>query len=418
MSHFHYQQGQLWVEEVDLNTIAAAQGTPTFVYSRTAITEAYGRYTQALGDFPGQVFYAVKANGNLAILQCLAALGSGFDIVSGGELEKVLLAGGDPGKVLFSGVGKTRAEMRRALEVGIACFNIESLAEIDRLAAVAKEIGLVAPISLRVNPDVDAKTHPYISTGLKENKFGINMDAALAAYQRAATFDSLHIIGIDCHIGSQLTDTKPLLEACDRLLDLYDRLLACGIEVHHLDIGGGIGVVYRDEVKPSIDNYFAVLKQKLGQRPLSLYCEPGRSIVATAGVLLMRVEYLKENAGKHFAVVDAAMNDYIRPALYHAWQGIQNVQEHPKGETQRWDIVGPVCESTDFLGKDRELCLSEGDLLALMSSGAYGMVLSSNYNARPRAAEVLVNGSQWQIVRERESLQQLWANEKLLSDID
>jgi diaminopimelate decarboxylase len=275
-------------------------------------------------------------------------------------------------------------------------------------------MGKVAPISLRVNPDVDAKTHPYISTGLKENKFGINMDEAVAAYRHAAKFDSLRITGIDCHIGSQLTDTTPLLAACDRLLDLYDRLLECGIEVHHLDVGGGIGVVYRDEAEPSIDNYFSLLKQKVGERPLSLFCEPGRSIVANAGVLLTRVEYLKENAGKHFAVVDAAMNDYIRPALYHAWQLIQNVQTKPKGETRHWDIVGPVCESTDFLGKDRELTLSEGDLLAVMSTGAYGMVLSSNYNVRTRAAEVLVNGGDWQVVRERETLQQLWANEKLL----
>lgn len=414
MDFFHYHNGQLWAEEVDLNTIAQQVGTPAYVYSQAAITAAYRRYAEALGDFPGKIYYAVKANSNLAILQCLARLGAGFDIVSIGELERVLVAGGKAEHILFSGVGKTEAEMRRALAVGIACFNIESLPEIERLANVAKAMGKIAPVSLRVNPDVDAKTHPYISTGLKENKFGIAMDQALSAYQHAAGFPSLNIIGIDCHIGSQLLDAKPLLDACDRLLLLCDQLRASAINIQHVDVGGGIGVAYRNETPLAVAEYFTTVKQKIGARKLALYCEPGRSIVANAGLLLTRVEYLKENAGKHFAVVDAAMNDNIRPALYQAWQQIRNVSEHPSGESQRWDIVGPVCESADFLGKDRELTVSTGDLLALMSAGAYGFVLSSNYNARPRAAEVLVNGKQWQVVRKRETLTDLWAGESLL----
>ncbi len=413
MSAFHYRQQQLWVEDLSLSSLADSVGSPTYVYSRNAILEAYQQYASALGDFPGKVCYAVKANSNLAILQCLAEAGAGFDIVSGGELERVLAAGGRADSILFSGVGKTRAEMKRALDVGIACFNIESLSEIDRLAEVAASMGKVAPVSIRVNPDVDAKTHPYISTGLKENKFGISMEKAISAYQHAASLDSLNVIGIDCHIGSQLSDAQPLLEACDRLIDLCDRLEAEGISISHIDVGGGIGVTYNDEKTPSISDYFALLKQKIGSRPLALYCEPGRSIVANAGVLLTRVEYLKENAGKHFAVVDAAMNDYIRPALYSAWQRIQSVNVREGGETKSWDIVGPVCESTDFLGKDRELALQEGDLIAIMSVGAYGFVLSSNYNTRPRAAEVMVDGDRWQVVRERETLSHLWAGENL-----
>lgn len=414
MSVFNFREDGLYVEDTSLSAIAAEAGTPCFVYSRRAITEAYRRYADALGDYPGRVCYAVKANSNLAILQCLAELGAGFDIVSVGELERVLAAGGKPDGILFSGVGKTEAEMRRALEVGIACFNLESIAEIERLAAVAKSMDVVAPISFRINPDVDAKTHPYISTGLKENKFGIAMDEALAAYQHAASFSSLNIIGIDCHIGSQLGNSQPLLDACDRLLNLCDELEAVGIQLHHIDVGGGIGVRYKDEPIPSIADYFAALKAKIGNRGLALFCEPGRSIVADAGALLTRVEITKHNAGKYFAVVDAAMNDYIRPALYQAWQEIVCVDSSPQGEQQHWDIVGPVCESTDFLGKDRELCLQQGSLLAVLSTGAYGFVLSSNYNTRPRAPEVLVDGERWHVVRKRETLQQLWADEVLL----
>lgn len=408
MSPFEYRDGELHVEDVKLSQIAEQVGTPTYVYSRQALLDVYRQYVDALGDHPGTVCYAVKANSNLAVLNLLAEAGAGFDIVSGGELERVLKAGGSPDKIIFSGVGKNRAEMRRALEVGIACFNVESLPELDHLAAVAAELGKVAPVSLRVNPDVDAKTHPYISTGLKQNKFGIDIKQAEAAYEYANGLPSLRIEGIDCHIGSQLTDLSPLLEACDRLVSLHDRLAAKGITVRHLDLGGGLGVVYRDEVQPSIADYFARVKEKIGTRELAIFCEPGRSIAANAGVLLTRVEYLKETDEKNFAVVDAAMNDYLRPALYQAWQYIRPLREPAAGVAQKtWDVVGPVCESADFIGHDRDLALREGDLLAVMSTGAYGFVMSSNYNSRGRAAEVMVGESRFQVVRQREDIADL-----------
>lgn len=416
MDFFNYQNGSLYAETTDLHTIAEQVDTPCYVYSKAAFLHGYEEYAEALGG-NGMVCYAVKANSSLAVLNCLARAGAGFDIVSGGELERVLAAGGDPARIIFSGVGKTEAEMHRALEMDIACFNIESTAEIDRLAAVASDMGVVAPVSLRINPDVDAQTHPYISTGLKENKFGIDIAQAEAAYQYAAGFSSLAVRGIDCHIGSQLTDLSPLLEACDRLLALYDRLTELGLQIEHLDLGGGIGVVYRDETLPSIADYFATVRKKIGQRPLAIFCEPGRSIAANAGVLLTRVEYLKETAHKNFAVIDAAMNDYIRPALYQAWQHILPLRENPgDAPVKHWDLVGPVCESADFIGKDRELALQAGELLAVMSSGAYGFVMSSNYNSRCRAAEVMVDGDSFHVIRQRETLDDLMRGESLLPE--
>jgi diaminopimelate decarboxylase len=415
MNPFEYRNGELHVEDVRLSQIAEQVGTPTYVYSRQALLEVYREYVDALGEHPGTVCYAVKANSNLAVLSVLAEAGAGFDIVSGGELERVLKAGGSPDKIIFSGVGKTRAEMRRALEVGIACFNVESISEIDHVAEVAAECNQVAPISLRVNPDVDPKTHPYISTGLEKNKFGIGIHVAEEAYLYANSFPSLAVKGIDCHIGSQLTDVSPLLEACDRLLELHDRLLAQGIGISHLDLGGGIGVVYRDEKLPSIADYFAQVKQRIGDRKLAILCEPGRSIAGNAGVLLTRVEYLKVTRNKNFAIVDAAMNDLLRPSLYQAWQAIRPVVERTEGETQTWDIVGPVCESADFLGHDRELALEEGDLLSVMSAGAYGFVMSSNYNTRGRAAEVMVSGSRFQVVRQRETFADMIRGESVFA---
>lgn len=416
MNPFEYRDGELHVEDVRLSQIAEQVGTPTYVYSREALLAVYREYVEALGEHPGTVCYAVKANSTLAVLNVLAQAGAGFDIVSGGELERVLKAGGSPDKIIFSGVGKTRAEMRRALEVGIACFNVESLSEIDHLAEVAAECNRVAPISLRVNPDVDAKTHPYISTGLEKNKFGISIKVAEEAYLYANSFPSLAVKGIDCHIGSQLTDVSPLLEACDRLLELHDRLLAQGISISHLDLGGGIGVVYRDEKLPSIADYFAQVKRRIGDRKLAILCEPGRSIAANAGVLLTRVEYLKDTPNKKFAIVDAAMNDLLRPSLYQAWQDIRPVIEGgATREVLTWDIVGPVCESADFLGHDRELALQEGDLLSVMSAGAYGFVMSSNYNTRGRAAEVMVSGDRFQVVRQRESFADMIRGESVFA---
>lgn len=415
MNSFSYIEDELHAEQIPLRTIAESIGTPCYVYSKKAFLDVYQEYADAIGD-QGMVCYAVKANSNLAVLNVLAKAGAGFDIVSVGELERVLKAGGDPQRIIFSGVGKTEDEMRRALEVGIACFNIESIPEIDRLAEVASSMGKVAPISLRVNPDVDAKTHPYISTGLKDNKFGIDINEAENAYRHASQLSSLVIKGIDCHIGSQLTDVSPLLEACDRLIDLSDRLAAQGIQVSHLDLGGGIGVTYRDEILPSIADYFQAVKEKIGDRPLSILCEPGRSIAANAGVLLTRVEYLKETAHKNFAVIDAAMNDYIRPALYQSWQHILPLHQNNDESTpiKSWNLVGPVCESADFIGHDRELRLQAGDLLSVMSTGAYGFVMSSNYNSRGRAAEVMVDGNNFHVVRKRETFDDLIAGETVL----
>jgi diaminopimelate decarboxylase len=403
------KNNSLHFEQASLDAIANQFGTPAFVYSRAAITAAYQAYADALGNWPGTICYAVKANSNLAVLNILASLGAGFDIVSVGELERVLRAGGQPSKVVFSGVGKTASEMARALEVGVGCFNVESTSELEILSQVAGSQNKVAAISIRVNPDVDAKTHPYISTGLKENKFGIDISDAVAVYQRAASLPGLRIVGVDCHIGSQLTDAQPLLDALDRLLTLIDKLAAVGISIHHLDIGGGLGVTYRKEVPPAVADYIAAIKLKLGDRKLALMFEPGRSIVANAGVLLTRVEYLKPTTHKNFAIVDAAMNDLIRPALYQAWQDIVAVNPRPQGNdpAQRWDIVGPVCETGDFLGKDRELTLEQGDLLAIKSSGAYGFSMSSNYNSRPRACELMVDGDQVHLVRKRETINDL-----------
>ena len=413
MQDFHEHQGHLHVEGVALQQLAQDYGTPLYVYSRAALTRHYQAYAEALGNHPGMICYAVKANSNLAVLNVLARLGAGFDIVSGGELERVLLAGGDPSKVVFSGVGKTRAEMQRALEVGVHCFNVESEAEISVLADVAAQVGKRARVSLRVNPDVDARTHPYISTGLKENKFGIDIQQAPRVYALAAQYTSLQVVGVDCHIGSQLTQLSPFVDALERVLSLVDLLEQQGISIEHLDLGGGLGVTYRDEKPPAVSAYLDAIKLRLGDRPLSLIFEPGRSIAANAGVLLTRVEFLKPTEHRNFAIIDAAMNDNIRPALYQAWQDIRPLQPHA-GESRNWDLVGPVCETGDFLGKDRTLCLREGDLLAVMSAGAYGFAMSSNYNSRPRPAEVMVDGDQVHLVRARESIADLYRGESLL----
>lgn len=405
MDSFTYRNGQLCAESVPLADIAQQFGTPSYVYSKSHIASRLAAYQHALGSRPHLICYAVKANANIAILEWLASLGAGFDIVSQGELERVLAAGGDPAKVLFSGVAKKAEEMDRALEVGIHCFNVESAAELERLNRVALERGTVAPISLRVNPDVDAQTHPYISTGLKDNKFGIDISEAPEIYARASAMSGIRILGVDCHIGSQLTSLAPFRDALERLLLLVDTLEDNGIPLAHLDLGGGLGVRYQSEQPPSPGDYMQAVLEMIGDRPQTLYFEPGRSIVANAGVLLTRVEYLKENAGKHFALVDAAMNDLLRPALYGAWMDIRPVLEggSPEAEHRSYDIVGPVCESGDFIGKDRHLGLAEGDLLVVDSAGAYGFTMSSNYNTRNRAAEILVDGDHSHLIRERES---------------
>ncbi|WP_237060234.1 diaminopimelate decarboxylase [Microbulbifer sediminum] len=413
MSDFNYREGSLWAEGVSLEDIAEQFGTPTYVYSRGHFEQQYRDYAEALGDHPGMICYAVKANSNLGILSLLAQLGAGFDIVSGGELERVLQAGGDPSRVVFSGVGKTAAEMRRALEVGVHCFNVESDAELERLETVAAELGDRAPVSLRVNPDVDARTHPYISTGLKENKFGIAIDSALDTYRRAAQSPHLEVVGVDCHIGSQLTEISPFLDALDRLLALIDQLADEGIQLKHLDLGGGLGVRYRGEMPPPVSDYLGAVKERLRGRDLELVMEPGRSIAANGGLLLTRVEYLKRTEEHNFAIVDAAMNDNLRPALYQAWQDIVPVKPS-NGDVEVWDIVGPVCETGDFLGKRRELGLQPGQLLALLSAGAYGFTMSSNYNSRPRAAEVIVDGDRTYLVRARESLADLLRGETIV----
>ena len=413
MEAFTRRDGQLFAEGVALSAIAERFGTPTYVYSRAHIEQQYRAYADALQGIEHLVCFAVKANSNLGVLNLLARLGAGFDIVSRGELERVLAAGGQPDKIVFSGVGKTREDMRRALQIGVHCFNVESTDELERLQLIAAELNVRAPVSLRVNPDVDAGTHPYISTGLKENKFGIAIADAEAVYARAAALPNLQVLGVDCHIGSQLTTLPPFLDALDRLLALIDRLAARGIPIRHLDLGGGLGVQYRDEQPPLAGDYIAAVRERLGDRGLTLVFEPGRSIVANAGVLLTRVEYLKHTEHKDFAIVDAAMNDLIRPALYQAWMDVVAVQ--PRAAAARpYDIVGPICETGDFLAKGRELALEEGDLLAVCSAGAYGFVMSSNYNTRGRAAEVLVDGEQAFEVRRRESVQELFATESLL----
>ncbi len=413
MQAFTNRDGQLFAEGVALSAIAERFGTPTYVYSRAHIEAQYHAYADALVGMPHLVCFAVKANSNLGVLNVLARLGAGFDIVSRGELERVLAAGGEPARIVFSGVGKSRDDMRRALEVGVHCFNVESVDELERLQVVAAELGKTAAISLRVNPDVDAGTHPYISTGLKENKFGIDIEQAPAVYARAAALPNLQVVGVDCHIGSQLTSLPPFLDALERLLALIDQLAAQGIQIKHLDLGGGLGVQYRDEQPPLAGDYIAAVRERLQGRDLALVFEPGRSIVANAGVLLTRVEYLKHTEHKDFAIVDAAMNDLIRPALYQAWMDVTPVQPRD-GAARNYDLVGPICETGDFLAKSRELVLAEGDLLAVRSAGAYGFVMSSNYNTRGRAAEVLVDGEQAFEVRRRETLAELYAGESLL----
>lgn len=415
MDAFNYRDGELFAEGVALSAIAERFGTPTYVYSRAHIEAQYRAYADALSGMPHLVCFAVKANSNLGVLNVLARLGAGFDIVSRGELERVLAAGGQADKIVFSGVGKTRDDMRRALEVGVHCFNVESTDELGRLQVVAAEMGVRAPISLRVNPDVDAGTHPYISTGLKENKFGIAIADAEDVYIRAAQLPNLEVIGVDCHIGSQLTTLSPFVDALDRLLDLVDRLSECGIQLRHLDLGGGLGVRYRDEEPPLAGDYIKAVRERLEGRDLALMFEPGRFIVANAGVLLTRIEYLKHTEHKDFAIVDAAMNDLIRPALYQAWMDVKAVKPRD-GAARAYDIVGPICETGDFLAKERELALAEGDLLTVHSAGAYGFVMSSNYNTRGRTAEVLVDGDQAFEVRRRETVTELFAGESLLPE--
>ncbi|SCW44113.1 MULTISPECIES: diaminopimelate decarboxylase [unclassified Pseudomonas] len=415
MDAFNYRGGELFAEGVALSAIAERFGTPTYVYSRAHIEAQYRTFADALVGMPHLVCFAVKANSNLGVLNVLARLGAGFDIVSGGELERVLAAGGSADKIVFSGVGKTREDMRRALEVGVHCFNIESTDELERLQVVAAELGVRAPVSLRVNPDVDAGTHPYISTGLKENKFGIAIADAEDVYVRAAQLPNLEVLGVDCHIGSQLTTLEPFIDALDRLLALVDRLGDCGIYLRHIDLGGGVGVRYRDEEPPLVADYIKAVRERLDGRDLALMFEPGRYIVANAGVLLTQVEYLKHTEHKDFAIVDAAMNDLIRPALYQAWMDVTAVR--PRDTAARpYDIVGPICETGDFLAKGRELALEEGDLLAVHSAGAYGFVMSSNYNTRGRCAEVLVDGDQAFEVRRRETVAELYAGESLLPE--
>ncbi|WP_415033589.1 diaminopimelate decarboxylase [Azonexus sp.] len=420
MTAFSLQNGVLHAESVALPAIAEQFGTPAYVYSRSALSAALQEFHETLAAHPaGQdalVCFAVKANSNLAILNLFARLGAGFDIVSGGELQRVLAAGADPKKVVFSGVGKTAAEMRQALEAGIFCFNIESIPELDRLNEVAGELGKKAPISLRVNPNVDPKTHPYISTGLKAAKFGVAYDDALALYRRAAALPHIEITGIDCHIGSQLLDPSPFTEALERILLLIDQLATEGIRIHHVDLGGGLGIKYRaDQVQPTVAAYLNPLLDKLKGRGLKVVLEPGRRLVGNAGLLLTRIEYLKAGEEKNFAIIDAAMNDLMRPALYEAWHDIEPVTPR-KGATQDYDVVGPVCETGDFLGQARPLNVQPGDLLAVMSAGAYGMAMASNYNARPRAVEVMVDGAQVHLIRQRETVEQLYAGESLLPE--
>jgi diaminopimelate decarboxylase len=416
MDHFIYRGGRLHVEDVALADIAAKFGTPCYVYSRATLERHWRVFDTALADQPHLVCYAVKANSSLAILQVLARLGSGFDIVSVGELQRVLQAGGDPSRVVFSGVGKRADEMRVALGAGIRCFNVESESELKRLNDVAGALGLRAPVSLRVNPDVDAKTHPYISTGLRDNKFGIAVDTALDVYRAAAELPHLRITGIDCHIGSQLTTVEPFVDALARVIELVDRLQDAGITLRHIDIGGGLGIAYRaSDTPPQPDAYVDALLQVLRDRPVELLLEPGRAIVGNAGVLLTRVEYLKHTAHRNFAIVDAAMNDLQRPALYGAWHDIVPLEPRAGG-ARVYDIVGPVCETGDFLGKGRVLNITEGELLAVRSAGAYGFSMSSNYNSRPRAAEIMVDGTRVHVIRDRESIEDLVRGEHLLPE--
>lgn len=406
------KSGELYIEDVALSSIADEFGTPCYVYSKQALVDCFQHFEAGFKSADHLTCFAVKANPSLAILNLLAKAGAGFDIVSGGELARVLAAGGDPAKIVFSGVGKTEAEMRAALLAGIMCFNVESAAELDRLNSVAGGMGKIAPVSLRVNPNVDAKTHPYISTGLRDNKFGVAYEDALALYRKAANLSHIEIHGVDCHIGSQLTELEPFLDAFDRVLALVEQLESTGIHIQHIDIGGGLGICYNDETPPDFAAYAQAILQKLGNRQVKLVMEPGRALVGNAGILLTRVEYLKHGETKNFAIVDAAMNDLMRPALYDAYHEIVAVKESAAA-ANIYEIVGPVCESGDFLGHDRKLALAQGDLLAILSAGAYGMSMSSNYNTRPRAAEVMVDGDQCHLIRQRETVEQLFALERI-----
>ncbi|MFI3121546.1 MAG: diaminopimelate decarboxylase [Methylococcaceae bacterium] len=414
MDYFNYRNGELFAEDFAVQDIVYKYGSPCYIYSRATLERHWKAFDQAFGKQAHLICYAVKANSNIAILNLLARLGSGFDIVSLGELERVITAGGDPKKIVFSGVGKREDEILAALKIGIRCFNIEVSGELDRINQLAEQLGVLAPVSFRVNPDVDAKTHPYISTGLKENKFGIDIQQALLEYRRAAAMPHINVIGIDCHIGSQLTETRPFLDALDKILDLVAALEAEGIKLHHLDLGGGLGICYKDEQPPEPADYIQAVLARLGQTDFEILLEPGRAIVGNAGILVTQVEYLKPTANKNFAIVDAAMNDLVRPSLYSAWQNIIPVNLQSNAVETTWDIVGPVCETGDFLGKNRPLKIAQGDLLAVRSSGAYGFTMSSNYNSRPRLAELMVDGDSLHVIRERETIAQLWTGEHLL----
>ena len=414
MDFFQYKNEQLYVEDLPVKQLSEEFGTPLYIYSRATLERHWHAFDSALGKHPHLICYAVKANSNIGILNVMAKLGSGFDIVSQGELERVLEAGGEASKVVFSGVAKSRAEIMRALEVGIRCFNVESIAELHHINQIAGEMGKIAPISLRVNPDVDAHTHPYISTGLKENKFGVSVDEAREVYKLAATLPHVRITGMDCHIGSQLTELQPFLDATDRLIRLIEQLQEDGITLKHLDLGGGLGVTYTDETPPHPSDYAAALLNKLkGYENLEIILEPGRAIAANAGILVAKVQYLKSNESRNFAITDTGMNDMIRPALYEAYMNIIEIDRTLEREKTIYDVVGPVCETSDFLGKQRELAIAEGDYIAQRSAGAYGASMSSNYNSRPRTAEVLVDGDKDHLIRRRENLSELWTLESI-----
>ena len=414
MDFFQYKNEQLYVEDLPVKQLAEEFGTPLYIYSRATLERHWHAFNSALGDHPHLICYAVKANSNIGILNIMAKLGSGFDIVSQGELERVLAAGGEASKVVFSGVAKSRAEIMRALEVGIRCFNVESIAELHHINQIAGEMGKIAPISLRVNPDVDAHTHPYISTGLKENKFGVSVDEALEVYKLAATLPHVKITGMDCHIGSQLTELQPFLDATDRLIRLMEQLKEDGITLKHLDLGGGLGVTYTDEMPPHPSDYATALLNKLKDyEDLEIILEPGRAIAANAGILVAKIQYLKSNESRNFAITDTGMNDMIRPALYEAYMNIIEIDRTLGHEKAIYDVVGPVCETSDFLGKQRELAIAEGDYIAQRSAGAYGASMSSNYNSRPRTAEVLVDGNKAHLIRRRENLSELWVLESI-----
>ena len=414
MDYFNYRNNELYAEDVPVQDICNQYGSPCYIYSKATLERHWLAFDQAFGDQAHLICYAVKANSNIALLNVLARLGSGFDIVSLGELERVLAAGGDAKKIVFSGVGKREDEILAALKIGIRCFNVEVIDELDRINRLAAQLDVIAPVSFRVNPDVDANTHPYISTGLKENKFGIDITLALAEYRRGAQMSNIKVVGIDCHIGSQLTETRPFLDALDKVLDVVAVLKAEGIVLQHLDLGGGLGIRYNEEQPPEPADYIAAILERLGKTDFEILLEPGRAIVGNAGILVTQVEYLKPTEHKNFAIVDAAMNDLVRPSLYSAWQAIIPVKLMSDATELQWDIVGPVCETGDFLGKDRALKLAQGDLLAIRSSGAYGFSMSSNYNSRPRVAELMVDGDHIYLIREREKIAELWSGEHLL----